>query len=137
MVFIKSRVTLFNPPNQHNRCVLLKWCVGIIFTVRSVILQKLSALSSSLARAISAEDEEAEVDQFPVDGVSFTFVIETVARLQIIWCQTISSSWNLYAKQKQTNLIEWTGYSDYSTENGCLVPILCALSMHFKAWALN
>ncbi|TNM89562.1 hypothetical protein fugu_003796 [Takifugu bimaculatus] len=31
-------------------------------------LEKLSALSSSLARVISAEDEEAEVDQFPVDG---------------------------------------------------------------------
>uniref|UniRef100_A0A674NX78 Pescadillo homolog n=1 Tax=Takifugu rubripes TaxID=31033 RepID=A0A674NX78_TAKRU len=31
-------------------------------------LIKLSALSSSLARVISAEDEEAEVDQFPVDG---------------------------------------------------------------------
>uniref|UniRef100_A0A674P3B6 Pescadillo homolog n=1 Tax=Takifugu rubripes TaxID=31033 RepID=A0A674P3B6_TAKRU len=33
-------------------------------------LEKLSALSSSLARVISAEDEEAEVDQFPVDGVN-------------------------------------------------------------------
>lgn len=34
-----------------------------------VILQKLSALSASLARVVSAEDEEAEVDQFPVEGV--------------------------------------------------------------------
>ena len=31
--------------------------------------QKLSALSASLARVVSTEDEEAEVDQFPVEGV--------------------------------------------------------------------
>lgn len=33
-------------------------------------VQKLSALSASLARVVSsAEDEEAELDQFPVEGV--------------------------------------------------------------------
>ncbi|CAG08540.1 unnamed protein product, partial [Tetraodon nigroviridis] len=31
-------------------------------------LEKLSALSASLARVVSAEDEEAEVDQFPIEG---------------------------------------------------------------------
>lgn len=37
------------------------------------VLQKLSALSASLARAISsAEEEEAQVDQFPTDEVSKT-----------------------------------------------------------------
>lgn len=33
-------------------------------------VQKLSALSASLARVVStAEEEEAELDQFPVEGV--------------------------------------------------------------------
>lgn len=33
-------------------------------------VQKLSALSASLARVVSAADEEAaELDQFPIDGV--------------------------------------------------------------------
>lgn len=46
--------------------VLLVLCVDHMCFV---ILQKLSALSASLARVVSAEDEEAEVDQFPVEGV--------------------------------------------------------------------
>lgn len=35
-----------------------------------LVLQKLSALSSSLARVVSSvEEEEAQLDQFPVEGV--------------------------------------------------------------------
>lgn len=35
-----------------------------------LILQKLSALSASLARVVSsAEEEEAQLDQFPSEGV--------------------------------------------------------------------
>lgn len=44
-------------------------CVDHFNLMCFVILQKLSALSASLARVVSAEDEEAEVDQFPVEGV--------------------------------------------------------------------
>lgn len=44
-------------------------CVDRFNPVCFVILQKLSALSASLVRVVSAEDEETEVDQFPVEGV--------------------------------------------------------------------
>lgn len=44
-------------------------CQSFFFPLCFLILQKLSALSASLARVVSAEDEEAEVDQFPIEGV--------------------------------------------------------------------
>lgn len=42
----------------------------VFITLWFLALQKLSALSTSLARVVStAEEEEAEPDQFPVEGV--------------------------------------------------------------------
>lgn len=40
-----------------------------------LVVQKLSALSASLARVVStAEEEEAQLDQFPVEGVRKQFL---------------------------------------------------------------
>lgn len=63
MLFIKSQVIAV-------QMLLMKMmCADHFYPMCFVILQKLSALSASLARVVSAEDEEAEVDQFPVEGV--------------------------------------------------------------------
>lgn len=51
-----------------------------------VILQKLSALSASLARVVSAEDEETEVDQFPVDGVRKWWEISFTSAVKMCAC---------------------------------------------------
>lgn len=54
-----------------------------------VILQKLSALSASLARVVSAEDEEAEVDQFPVEEVRKWWEIAFVSAIKMYVCLQI------------------------------------------------
>lgn len=51
-----------------------------------VVLQKLSALSASLARVVSTEDEEAEVDQFPVEGVRKWWEIFFISAIKMYAC---------------------------------------------------
>lgn len=51
-----------------------------------VILQKLSALSASLARVVSAEDEEAEVDQFAIEEVRKWWEISFTSAIKMCAC---------------------------------------------------